>query len=256
MSRKFLYGYQIQDGEITVRSEEAAAVRWIFSLYLRGMAQVKIAEALNNDGRFYSEESPCWNRLRVGNALQNPHYRGKDGYPAIVDAETFRMAQEQRENRMRKWRDHPALCMVKKFRCASCGNALRRIAGYRWRDTLRLQCDQCGATITITDAEIMAEIERQAVEYVPPTAFDSGYTPSSEAVRLANAINRGLEHPENPEDVIALILQGVSARYDCASIQMASTDILHLIKEKAYDQAVQNITISAENAVTVAFKDR
>lgn len=41
------------------------------------------------------------------------------------------------------------------------------------------------------------------------------YSPSSEVIRLANAINRGLEHPDKPEDVVALILRGVSARYDC-----------------------------------------
>lgn len=41
------------------------------------------------------------------------------------------------------------------------------------------------------------------------------YTPSDEVIRLTNAINRGLEHLDTPEDVVALILQGISARYDC-----------------------------------------
>lgn len=43
----------------------------------------------------------------------------------------------------------------------------------------------------------------------------AAYVPSGEVIRLANAINRALEHPEPPEDVAALILQGISARYDC-----------------------------------------
>ncbi len=254
MNRKILYGYQIQDGVLAVQPEEATGIRWIFSLYLKGTAMAKIAEALNNDGRFYSEESPDWNWQKISHTLRNPHYCGKDGYPALVDAKTFRMAQEQLEKRARKWGDHPALCLMKKFHCADCGNALRRIAERQWNDTLRLQCDQCGAAITITDAELLTEVERQAAEYIPQTAPDSCYTPSSEVVRLTNAINRGLEHPEQPENVIALILQGVSARYACTSIQMTSTDILRLIKEKAFDQAIQYITISADNAVTVTFK--
>ena len=41
------------------------------------------------------------------------------------------------------------------------------------------------------------------------------YVPSGEVIRLTNAINRALEHPETPEDVVDLILQGISARYDC-----------------------------------------
>lgn len=41
------------------------------------------------------------------------------------------------------------------------------------------------------------------------------YIPSDEVIRLGNAINRGLENPDVPEDVVTLILQGISARYDC-----------------------------------------
>ena len=47
---------------------------------------------------------------------------------------------------------------------------------------------------------------------------------------------------------------GVSARYACISTRMTAADILRLIKEKDFDQAVRYITISADNAVTVAFK--
>ena len=35
---------------------------------------------------------------------------------------------------------------------------------------------------------------------------------------------------------------------------MTVADILRLIREKDYDQAIQYITIAAENAVTVTFK--
>ena len=78
--------------------------------------------------------------------------------------------------------------------------------------------------------------------------------PSEDSVRLTNAINRGLEKPEHPEEVTALIMQGISARYACFPTQMTSTDILRLLKEKDYDQAIRYITITAENAVTVTFR--
>ena len=75
-----------------------------------------------------------------------------------------------------------------------------------------------------------------------------------DTIRLTNAINRGLEKPERPEDVAALILQGISARYACFEAPAASPDTQRLIREKAYAQAIKYITITAENAVTVTFK--
>ena len=253
MSRKILYGYQIQNGELIAQPQEAEGVKRIFSLYLEGMTQQQIADALNADGFHYSAESPAWLRNRIAQALKNSRYMGEKGYPALIDSEAFRLAQAMRAERARKWGDHPALCLVKKLRCGNCGHSLRRSAQCQWRETLRFHCDGCGMSVTIPDAVLLAEVERQAAEYTPP-ADSAGYTPSEDTVRLTNAINRGLEKPERPDEVTTLIMQGISARYACFPTQMTAVDILRLIKEKDYDQAIRYITISAESAVTVAFK--
>ena len=252
MNRKILYGYQIQDGELSAHPQEAEGVKRTFSLYLSGMTQQQIADALNAEGFPYSEESPVWSRPRVVQTLRNSRYMGEKGYPALVDDETFHAAQAIRADRMRKWGDHPALCLVRKLRCGHCGHSLRRISERQWRHTLRFHCDGCGMSVTIPDADLLAEVERQAAEYTPPA--EGGYTPSEDTVRLTNAINRGLEKPERPEDVVALILQGISARYACFEAPAASPDTQRLIREKAYAQAIKYITITAENAVTVTFK--
>jgi len=253
MNRKILYGYQTQDGELSAHPQEAEGVKRTFSLYLSGMTQQQIADALNAEGFPYSEESPVWSRPRVVQTLRNSRYMGEKGYPALVDDETFHAAQAIRADRMRKWGDHPALCLVRKLRCGHCGHSLRRISERQWRHTLRFHCDGCGMSVTIPDADLLSEVERQAAEYTPP-ADAPGYTPSEDTVRLTNAINRGLEKPEHPEEVTAPIMQGISARYACFPTQMTATDILRLIREKDYDQAIRYITITAENAVTVTFK--
>ena len=254
MNRKILYGYQIQNGEPIAQPQEAEGVKRIFSLYLEGMTQQQIADTLNADGFYYSVESPAWRRNRIVQVLQNTRYMGGKGYPALIDCETFRMAQAMRAERARQWGDHPALCLVKILRCGHCGHSLRRLAQSQWKDTLRFHCDGCGMSVTIPDAALLTEVERQAAEYEPSPADSAPYAPSEDTVRLTNAINRGLEKPERPEEVTSLIMQGISARYACFSTQMTSADILRLIKEKAYDQAIRYITISADNAVTVAFK--
>lgn len=253
MSFRILYGYQVQSGDLTIRPKEAEGVKRIFSLYLAGMAQQEIANTLNSDGVYYSAESPAWNRNRIMQTLQNPRYMGKHGHPALIDEEIFLMAQEMRTKRARKRRNHPALCLVKKLRCGNCGHSLRRVSERQWRDTLHFLCDGCGAKATISDAALLAEIERQAAEYEPP-ADSTPYIPSEETIRLTNAINRGLEHSEHPEEVTALILQGITARYACFTTQMTSADLLRLIREKDFDQAIRYITITADNAVTVTFR--
>lgn len=253
MCRKILYGYQIQNGELSAQPQEAEGVKRIFSLYLEGMTQQQIADALNAGGFYYSVESPSWHRNRIMQALQNTRYMGEKGHPALIDCETFHMVQAMRTERARKWGDHPALCLAKALRCGACGSSLRRISERQWRHTLRFHCDGCGMSVTIPDADLLAEVERQAAEY-KPAAGSAVYAPSEDAIRLTNAINRGLEKPERPEEVIALIMQGIAARYACFPTQMTAADILRLIREKDYDQAIRYITITAENAVTVTFR--
>lgn len=195
--------------------------------------------------------SAKWQRRSV--KLWIPFTKGRNGWRTLVDDKTFCAAQAMRAKRVRKWGDHPALCLVKKLRCGQCGHSLRRLAQSQWKHTLRFHCDGCGMSVTIPDADLLSEVERQAAEYTPP-ADAPGYAPSEDSVRLTNAINRGLEKPEHPEEVTALIMQGISARYACFPTQMTATDILRLIREKDYDQAVRYITITAENAVTVTFR--
>ncbi len=62
MNRKILYGYQIRGGELSAHPQEAEGVKRIFSLYLAGAAQRRIADTLNADGFQYSVESPVWSR--------------------------------------------------------------------------------------------------------------------------------------------------------------------------------------------------
>ena len=56
-------------------------------------------------------------------------------------------------------------------------------------------------------------IVRQFRDHEQPSC--TAYTPSAEVMRLDDAINRGLEQPDSPEAVMALILQGAAARYAC-----------------------------------------
>lgn len=256
MNRKVLYGYQIEDGKLTLQPQEAAVVRRIFAIYLEGTIQRKIADTLNGEGILYSPERPVWTSFRISFILRNQRYMGGDGYPVLICAETFQATQAMLR---KKWgehtrRDRPVSALREKLRCPCGGHLKRWFSSAHKQDTLYFRCTQCGEEVTIPDTVLLTEVERQAAEYEPPPAAPTPYVPSGDAVRLTNAINRGLERPERPEEVVSMILQGISARYACFHSQVPAPDIPRLIKEKDFDQAVRYITISADNAVTVVFK--
>ena len=81
--RKILYGYQIQNGELAVQPQEAKGVKRLFSYYLLGMAQQRVADALNEEGFHYSTESPEWTKNRIEQALKNSRYMGEKGFPVL-----------------------------------------------------------------------------------------------------------------------------------------------------------------------------
>ena len=257
-NRKILYGYQIQQGELVAVSQEADTVQRITALYLDGLSYQKISDTLNGDDIPFSTEVPIWNMHKVKRLLENPRYAGKDGYPPIIEQETFdaiqSMIRGKTANRT-KVEKRPAQRLKEYLCCGNChGRPLRTGGKGQKRDTLYLRCEHCGTLVTIADSDLLTEVSRQIAEHDTPP--QEPYSPSSEVVRLTNAINRGLEHLDKPEDVVALVLQGVSARYDCCSAptdydtpsRLTETDF------KRFGRAVSHIVIAENNSVTIQFK--
>ena len=258
MNRKILYGYQIHDGALTIQPQEAEVVKRIFAAYLSGTLQWKISNALNAEGLIYSQSRPEWTKNRISFILKNPRYMGADGYPALLDDETFQAVQQsiRKQRGKRKAHDRPVLRLRDRLYCQHCGGRLKRIFGGSSKrpDTLYLQCEQCGARPVIPDETLLAEVRRQAAEYTPTAPATTAYAPSGEVVRLTNAINRGLEKPEQPEEVVSLILQGITARYACLPSETPPIDLPRLLQEERYEQAVQSVIISADSTVSVTFR--
>ena len=257
-NRKMLYGYQIRDGEIAIVEEEAILVRRIFSLYTSGLSYQKISDLLNMEKIPYSQEAPAWNKHKIKRLLENPRYMGQDSYPPILDSKVFQETQvyiqEKTAGHVSKEK-RPVLCLKNQMHCAQCGNTLRRLGGKnRRKNTMYLKCVSCDAVFTISDDDLISEIVRQV------TAHDSeaqrSYQPSGEVIRLTNAINRGLERPDHPEELISLILQGAAARYDCCPLTVPSERENHPLDVdwNRILQVVSHITISAENMVAVTFR--
>ena len=184
--RKVLYGYRIQDGALKIVPEEQQTVRRIFTLYNAGASYQRISDALNRDKIPYCVEAPLWNKHKVKRLLENPRYTGKDGYPEIVDRDTFQMAKNKiaEKNTGRKSSDDksPLARLTPYFRCA-CGGKLMRIGG-KWQNStmLYLKCRACESSTTMDMTETVDEIVRQFRTHERPKQTD--YIPSAEVICL------------------------------------------------------------------------
>ena len=78
MARRKCYGYEVgPDGELTVNSDEAKVVCWIFEQYLAGDSPGKIAAGLKRQGISSPTGRPRWNREAIDKLLSNEKYTGR-----------------------------------------------------------------------------------------------------------------------------------------------------------------------------------
>ena len=85
----------MRDGEIVLRPEESVAVREIFDMYLRGMSLKSIAASMTVP---YNVDK-VWNKNMVSRILENEKYIGADGYPAVIEENMFRKANEIKQRK-------------------------------------------------------------------------------------------------------------------------------------------------------------
>lgn len=258
VNRKILYGYKIESGSITICEEERRVVGQIFQWYLEDQSYQKIADALNTSNTPFSKEVPLWNKHKVKRLLENPRYTGRDGYPVLVGENVFQAVQEKIQAKADSY-VHKNLNLVNRLkpmlRCSACNGRLLGASGHRKEEgVLHLKCERCGTAVAIGQRELMREVVREW-ENQESTEPET-YVPSAEVIRLTNLVNRQLEQPEDPEQVIALIMKAAAIRYDCCTIalQDRKRNRLTEVDWKHFGQAVSYITISAENDVTLYFQ--
>lgn len=238
--------------------EERQVVEQIFQWYLADQSYQKITDALNTSNTPFSKEVPLWNKHKVKRLLENPRYTGRDGYPVLVGETVFQAVQEKIQAKADSYvhkNVNPVNRLKPMLRCSACNGRLLGASGHRKEEgVLHLKCERCGTAVAIGQRELMREIVREW-ENQESTEPET-YVPSAEVIRLTNLVNRHLEQPEDPEQVIALIMKAAAARYDCCTIalQDRKRNRLTEVDWKHFGQAVSYITISAENDVTLYFQ--
>ena len=95
-NRKQPFGYKMEFGEIVPQPQEAETVRSIYLQYLAGASFKQLAEQLQTEDAPYDVDKP-WNKNMVARILEDDRYIGRKNFPALIEAEQFRAAQERRK---------------------------------------------------------------------------------------------------------------------------------------------------------------
>lgn len=86
------YGYKIENGAAFIDEEKANRIQAFFKEYLSGLSLSAAAKKAGINAYHGT----------AGNMLRNKKYLGDGFYPAIVDKETFKQAEIERQKRTRK----------------------------------------------------------------------------------------------------------------------------------------------------------
>lgn len=218
-NRYIPYGYGIRDGRLCINAFEAQAVQETFRLYSGGHSYKDIADRMNN-----SSHPPYgangWNKHHVKRMLDNGKYAGEAGYPAILSKEAYDAARAAVEIRTfsRTSRGASEDVLWERLRCGACGSRMLRIGTpVSVGGIAHLRCDNAGCALRVGIPK--DELDNIILTLMNRLIFDTRKQPcgrhehTPDALRLANEINRGIARPDDPDETVKLIMEGIGARY-------------------------------------------
>ena len=173
-NRKQPFGYKMELGEIVPQLQEAETVRSIYLQYLAGASFKQLAEQLQTEDAPYDVDKP-WNKNMVARILEDDRYIGRKNFPALIEAEQFRAAQERRKEMRPEYKQTPAQ------------KELRRL---------------CGGTVPDSVARKVLKILNQVVEDPQLIKIESSGVPTTEDIRQRRLeLDKLLQTPPVDEEI-------------------------------------------------------
>ena len=224
-NRNIPFGYTMKKGEIIAEPTESQAVKDIFKLYLDGKSMSELARQMSISQISYNGITFDWNKNMVKRILENEKYLGKDGYPALIDNETFNRANARKKSRATSVNEiSEELQIIRSLTyCKECGHRLSRIGGNTQTDKWDCRNPECSRfNYRLTDnmiKDILLHILNAVI--ANPDLLDtdseiSGYTPSIKVKCQQNELNRLMDNPQiDSEKVKTEILRLAELKYDC-----------------------------------------
>ena len=240
----------MKKGEIIAEPTESQAVKDIFKLYLDGKSMSEIARQMSISQISYNGITFDWNKNMVKRILENEKYLGKDGYPVLIDSETFYRANARKKSKATSVNEiSEELKIIRNLSyCTECGHRLSRFGGNTQTDKWDCRNPECSRfNYRLTDnmiKDILLHILNAVI--ANPDLLDtdseiSGYTPNIKVKCQQNEINRLMDNPEiDSEKVKTEILRLAELKYDCCTYD-ESPQKTEYLKELLSDREQLNI---------------
>ena len=249
-NRNIPFGYTMKKGEIIAEPTESQAVKDIFKLYLDGKSMSELARQMSISQISYNGITFDWNKNMVKRILENEKYLGKDGYPVLIDNETFNHANARKKSKATSVNEiSEELKIIRSLTyCKECGHRLSRIGGNtqtdKW-DCRNIECSRFNYRLTDNMIkDILLHILNAVI--ANPDLLDtdseiSAYTTNIKVKCQQNEINRLMDNPEiDSEKVKTEILRLAELKYDCCTYD-ESPQKTEYLKELLSDREQLNI---------------
>lgn len=220
-NRPISYGYQIINGEIQIAEEEAKIIKQIFDEYIQVNNMNQIAIRLNEQQIPFYQNVANWNKNKIDRIIQNTKYLGNEKYTAIIDDETFYLANKIKNQKGHKKIEcsHQIDFLKTIIYCKKCGKLLIRRAEKMRKE--RWYCKNgCLMKKPIEDLTIEDGIKRAIAKMNFDTLqnqiqSESTYHQTAEIMRYTNEIYR-LMNDENIsfQSVKQMILKTASLKFE------------------------------------------
>ena len=209
MNRHIPFGYAVVNGEMTADENESNMVKEIFNMYLNGSSYQRIAEYMESSGVKYHQDSDKWNKNMVKRVLENTKYIGNNGYPIIVETDTFKCATVIIAGKGGKQGKPKRLDSAKeKIYCSVCGASFyRRDKGKSSKP--KWMCRKCDSVRIVDDVLEMAITEKLNIIIANPMQICATpiiTEPTVEVKRLTNEVNRAFDQKETDRKQIKNLL--------------------------------------------------
>lgn len=271
--RNIPFGYQMENGRITLHPAESEAVKNIFTAYLNGQSLLQIANSLNERHAEYMPGVTGWNKARLKRIIEDERYLGSESYPAIIGQADFSKAQKiKAERNTQKDTDRTAAIfrLPVPVRCECCGNSMRRLHDSRTPHKEKWICRSCGMAIKISDDHLLAAITECTNAIIAAPTLLHHESPQADqppaSLRMRNEIGRLLDNTVIDKDSLK------NRIFECASQVYSELDTTERITEhlravfentkplscynpKLTEQAVSAVILHTDQTVSLILKN-
>lgn len=256
-NRTIPFGYQYENGALTINPPEAHIVQNVFTQYLLGEPLSKIAARLTAKLVEYLPGCCQWNKARVKRILDNAKYTGAGDFPPIIKEKDFQMAHQKKESAStnRQLADEDIKLFKSLVHCHHCGGPMVRRMDSRMEHPVTWKCPACDYFLPLPDEEFKRRVfllQKKLADKPLLAEKEEDEIPvtSMEARRLTNVIFRKLDSGDFSEDeLVNLALQCAAKNYEAITSARHITErltatLLHAGPLSAFDRELFQRTVS------------